>query len=123
MKKGATIIKRTTHEIDATGKVLGRLATRVATLLRGKHKATFQPHIDAGDIVIVRNAGAIRMTGRKREQKVYHRYSGYPGGLKTEKLSQVLQKNSSEVFRRAVEQMLPDIRLRKSMMKRLTIHS
>lgn len=123
MKKKHSSIKRETHEIDATDKTLGRLATHIATLLRGKHKATFQPHIDAGDVVIVRNAGMVRITGKKRAQKVYYHHSGYPGGLKTEKISRVMQKNPSEALRRAVLQMLPDIRLRKSMMKRLTLHS
>jgi len=117
------VTTRATHEIDASEKPLGRLATQVAVLLRGKHKATFQPHIDAGDKVIVQNASKVKLTGQKLTQKVYHSYSGYPGGLKTQKLSQLMVKDPSEVIRRAVFQMLPDNRLRKEMIKRLEIHS
>ena len=121
--KQKVLITRSAHEIDAEGKTLGRLATHIATLLRGKNKATFQPHVDGGDSVIVNNAAKVTLTGQKLSQKVYHRYSGYPGGLKTEKMSQLMTTQPSEVLRRAVYQMLPDIRLRKSMMKRLTIRN
>lgn len=110
-----------THEIDAEGKVLGRLATQIATLLRGKHKATFQPHIDAGDVVVVRHVAGIKFTGQKIDQKVYHRHTGYPGGLRTKKLSTLFGENPAEVLRRAVYQMLPDNKLRKEMIKRLRI--
>ncbi|MBI4253281.1 50S ribosomal protein L13 [Candidatus Uhrbacteria bacterium] len=112
---------RATHEIDAEGKVLGRLATRIATILRGKHKATFQPHIDGGDIVIVRNAGKVKLTGQKMGQKVYHHHTGYPGGLRTKKLSTSFGENPAWVVHHAVYQMLPDNRLRKEMIKRLHI--
>ncbi len=121
--KQKIVINRATHDIDATGKVLGRLATHIATLLRGKNKPTFQPHSDGGDIVVVRHAKDITLTGQKANQKVYHHHSGYPGGLKTEKIAAVIKKNPGEILRRAVYQMLPDIRLRKGMMKRLTIHN
>ena len=121
MKKA--VVTRATHEIDAAEKTLGRLATRIATLLRGKHKPTFQPHIDAGDRVLVTNAKNLKLSGQKLTQKVYYRYSGYPGGLKTKKIAQVMSENPAEVIRAAVYHMLPDNRLRKEMMKRLTIHN
>lgn len=114
-------IQRATHEIDATDKSLGRLATHIATLLRGKNKPTFMPHIDAGDRVVVSNIASVKLTGQKASQKVYHHYSGYPGGLKTQKMAEVLKKDSGDVLRRAVYQMLPDVRFRKEMIKRLTI--
>lgn len=114
-------ILRKTHNIDATGTPLGRLATHVATMLRGKNKATYQPHIDAGDIVIIKNVSHVKYSGQKTTQKVYHSYSGYPGGLKTKKLSEVLAKDPGDALRRAVMQMLPPTRLRNGMMKRLYI--
>lgn len=116
-------IQRAVHEIDAADRTLGRLATRIATLLRGKHKPTFQPHIDAGDKVVVHNARTLKLTGQKLAQKVYYRYSGYPGGLKTKKASVLMQDNPAEILYRAVYQMLPDNRLRKAMIKRLTIYN
>ncbi len=114
-------IERKTHHIDATGEVLGRLATRIALLLRGKNKPTYMPHIDAGDVVFVSNIEAIVITGQKKSQKVYHHYSGYPGGLKTKKIAEVMTKKPGDILRRAVLQMLPPTRLRPSMMKRLHI--
>lgn len=116
-------IERKKHEIDATDQVLGRLATKIALILRGKNKATYQPHIDAGDFVSISNAKHIKITGNKVAQKKYHHYSGYPGGLKTKKLSEFIEKNPGEVLRRAVYQMLPATKLRKDIIKRLTIHS
>ena len=122
LEKRKTIV-RGTHEIDATEKTLGRLATHIATLLRGKNKPSFQPHIDGGDKVVVRNVSKIKITGQKMNQKVYYSYSGYPGGLKTKKLSTLFAVNPADVLRRAVFQMLPDNRLRKEMIKHLDIHS
>lgn len=113
--------KREIHEIDATGKTVGRLSTQIAVLLRGKHKPSFEPHIDAGDFVVVKNASLLKFTGQKLTQKVYHHHSGYPGGLKTKKLSTLFAENPSEVLRKSVLQMLPDIRLRKNMINRLTV--
>jgi large subunit ribosomal protein L13 len=113
-------VVRKTHEIDATDESLGRLASRIAILLRGKNKATFQPHLDEGDCVVILNITAVKLTGQKRNQKVYHHYSGYPGGLKTKKMSDIFDKNPAEVLQRAVCQMLPPTRLRSAMMKRLT---
>ncbi len=114
-------LKREIHEIDATGKTVGRLSTQIAVLLRGKHKPSFEPHIDAGDFVVVKNASRVKFTGQKLTQKVYHHHSGYPGGLKTKKLSTIFAQDPSEVIRKSVLQMLPDIRPRKYMINRLTV--
>ena len=118
MKTG-TKIERATHVIDATDQTVGRLATQIATLLRGKNKPTFERHIDAGDIVQVKNVSALKFTGRKIDQKVYHRYSGYPGGLKTVKLKDLMAKKPEEVLRIAVLHMIPKNRLRPNIIKRL----
>ncbi len=117
----ATPLLRNRHSIDATGLALGRLAVKVSTLLRGKHKATFQPHKDEGDIVEVLNVSKLSFTGKKLSQKEYHHYSGYPGGLKTKKMGDVFKVKPDDVLRRAVREMLPDNRLRTAMMKRLII--
>lgn len=122
-KKHVQKIQRETRTIDATEQVLGRLATRIATLLRGKHKVTYQPNIDGGDIVVVTNARSMKITGAKLDQKKYYHYSGYPGGMKKKDMSTLMEKNPADVLRRAVYQMLPSSRLRKSMMNRLTIQS
>lgn len=113
--------RRESHAIDATGEVLGRLATRITTLLRGKHRATFTPHLDRGDFVVVRNAKDIKITGNKPEQKTYYHHSGYPGGLKRRQLKDVFAKNPADPLRRAVWNMLPKNKLRAQMIKRLTI--
>ncbi len=120
MKKKDTI-KREKHSIDVTDQVLGRVATRIATILRGKHKVSFQPHIDCGDFVVVSGIAGLKFSGKKLEQKVYHHYSGYPGGLKTQKLSYRMKQKPQDVLWHAVYQMLPPNRLRKAMMKRLII--
>jgi large subunit ribosomal protein L13 len=112
---------RDTYTIDAAGKALGRLATDVAIHLRGKHKPEYVPHIDGGDIVVVENVAKMKLTGKKMEQKVYHSYSGYPGGLKTKQIKDIFAKNAGEVLTRAVREMLPPIRFRGAMMKRLII--
>lgn len=114
-------INRKTIEIDATGKVLGRLAAEIARLLMGKHKATYLPNVDAGDTVRVKNADKVKLTGAKIDQKEYHHYSGYPGGLKTRKASELLAKNPGFVLRAAVDRMLPKNTFRARRMKRLTI--
>ncbi|OGD32213.1 50S ribosomal protein L13 [Candidatus Azambacteria bacterium RIFCSPHIGHO2_02_FULL_52_12] len=114
--------ERNAHTIDATDKSLGRLATEVALLLMGKNKATFQRHIDGGDSVDVFNFDAVKITGNKREQKTYYRHSGYPGGLKEEKLKNLLERNPGEVLKKAVYGMLPKNKLRPLMIKRLTTH-
>ena len=114
-------VERKTHTIDASDKVLGRLATEITRLLSGKNKASYVPYLDLGDAVIVENAGKIKITGKKLEQKKYYHYSGYPGGLKTKKMGEVFAKNPAEVLYRAVYNMLPKNKLRKRMFKRLKI--
>jgi large subunit ribosomal protein L13 len=109
--------------IDAEGRTLGRLATQIATILRGKHKPEFAPNLDCGDGVIVVNAGKIRVTGRKLEQKYYYRHSGYPGGLKSVRLDQLLEKKPEQVIRRAVRGMLPDSALSRSCFRRLRVYA
>jgi large subunit ribosomal protein L13 len=114
-------IERKLHKIDAAGRPIGRVATQAALILRGKNKPEYQPNIDLGDIVEVFNLDQAKFTGRKFEQKVYHSYSGYQGGLKTKKMSDIYEKNPAEVLTRAVLQMLPPTRLRNNMMKRLFV--
>lgn len=114
-------VTRQRHEIDATDLTIGRLATRIATLLRGKNKASYQPHLDQGDTVVVSNISKVRFSGKKLSQKEYYSYSGYPGGLKTRKMSDIFKAKPGEVLQRAVKQMLPPTRLREGMMKRLII--
>ena len=97
--------------VDAAGKTLGRLATQIADVLRGKRKPEYTPHCDVGDFVIVVNAEKIAVTGKKREEKLYHRHSGYPGGLRTRTLNDMLERRPEEVIRKAVKGMLPRNRL------------
>lgn len=111
---------RPTHKINADGKVLGRLATEVANLLRGKNKVEFAPHLDCGDQVVVYNVDSIRVTGRKLETKTYFRHSGYLGNMKTKTLSQVPM---TEAFYAAVRGMLPDNKLRAKWLKRLKLYA
>lgn len=114
-------ITRTTHKIDAAGKVVGRLAAEISLLLQGKNRTDYKPNIDVGDAVVVENAAALVVTGNKMDNKVYYRHSGHPGGLKEEKLKDVFEKDPGEVLRRAVLRMLPKNKLRNERMKRLTI--
>lgn len=116
-------ITRTTKTIDASGQSIGRLASEIATILQGKHKATYQPNIDMGDFVEVHNAAQVRITGNKLTGKTYYRHSGYPGGLKRTALKDVVAKDPGEALRRAVRNMLPKNRLRNGRMKRLTVHN
>ncbi|MFC2022100.1 50S ribosomal protein L13 [Chloroflexota bacterium] len=118
----ASDIKREWHLVDASGKVLGRLATQVASLLMGKHKPIFCRHLDTGDFVVVINAEQIRVTGNKAKQKLYYRHSGYPGGLKSINLERMMQTHPTRVIEHAVKGMLPHTRLAAGMMKRLRIH-
>ena len=106
-------------EIDATNQSLGRLASQIALLLRGKDSPKFQPHVLNEEKVVVSNVDKIKFTGRKLEQKKYYHYSGYPGGIKERKMGEVFAKNPKEVLRRAVFGMLPKNRLRKEMIKNL----
>ena len=113
-------ITRSRVTIDAVGFTFGRLATRVATTLRGKHKPTFAPNIDAGDFVHVTNLGKVRFTGNKMTDKIRYRYSGYPGGMTATSLQVRWDKDPERVLREAVYNMLPSNRLRASMVKRLS---
>ena len=113
------MMKREIHTIDATGKVLGRLATEIAVLLRGKHKPDFVPYKDMGDFVVVKNVDKIKVTGKKIEKKKYYRHSGYLGGLKEIPLKKLFEKNPAEVLRKAVWGMLPSNKLRPEQIKRL----
>ena len=109
--------------IDATGMTLGRLATQIATVLKGKHKPIYSPHLDTGDFVIVVNAHKVRVTGRKLDQKFYYRHSGYPGGLKEISLRDQLDRHPDRVIRFAVRGMLPKNRLGRQMIKKLKIYA
>ena len=120
-KKGD--IKRDWFIIDAKDKILGRVATRVAIILRGKHKPIFSPHLDTGDGVVIINAAKIRVTGRKMSQKVYRRYSGYPGGLREVTLETLLAKKPATVMRLAVRRMLPGGPLGRQLLKKLKIYA
>ncbi|MEA3295841.1 MAG: 50S ribosomal protein L13 [Patescibacteria group bacterium] len=112
-------MKRKTHIIDATDKSLGRLAVKVALLLRGKNRSDFVPYKDMGDIVMIRNMKKVKFTGKKMEQKKYARHSGYLGGLKETPLKKLFEKSSGEVLKKAVYGMLPNNKLRANMLKRL----
>jgi large subunit ribosomal protein L13 len=109
--------------VDATGKTLGRLATQVADALRGKRKPEYTPHIDVGDFVIVVNAEKVSVTGNKREDKLYYRHSGYPGGLRARSLGQMLERRPEEVVRRAVKGMLPRNRLGRAQLRKLKVYA
>lgn len=115
-------VERRWYLIDAKGKVLGRLATRIAMILRGKTKAIYTPHVDTGDQVIVINAARVAVTGRKLEQKLYRHYSGYPGGLKEKDLETMLKRKPEEVIMRAVKGMLPHNKLGRKMLKKLKVY-
>lgn len=116
-------IQRNWYVIDAQGQTLGRLASRVATLLRGKHKPEYTPHVDCGDYVIVVNAEKIHVTGQKMSQKMYYRHSGYPGGLKQVTLRNQLNKFPTRVIESAVRGMLPKNRLGRKMFKKLKVYA
>ncbi len=111
------------HVIDASGKTLGRLASEVATLLLGKHKPIYTPHLNTGDFVIVVNAAKVRVTGKKAQQKVYHRHSNYPGGLKSTTFAKMLETHPTRVIESAVKGMIPHNRLGRDMMSRLKVYA
>ena len=119
----ASDVKRQWWIVDADGATLGRLATRVAAALRGKHKVAFTDHLDVGDPVVVVNAAKIRVTGKKLQQKQYVRHSGYPGGLRAETLERLLARRPEEVVRRAVRGMLPRNRLGERMIHKLFVYA
>lgn len=110
------------HVIDASGETLGRLATQVATLLMGKHKPIYMPNLNTGDFVVVVNAAKVRVTGKKGEQKVYYRHSGYLGGLRSTTFDKMMQKHPTRAVEYAVQGMLPKNRLGRSMLKRLKVY-
>ncbi len=114
-----TKVQRQWHVIDASSAPVGRVATKVANFLRGKHKRTFTPNVDCGDFVVVINGSKLIFTGRKIEQKVYYRHSGYLGGLKKKSLKDEIVRNPEFVFRNAVRSMLDEVKFRKAMMGRL----
>lgn len=114
-------MKRKTHIIDASDKIPGRLAAKIAILLQGKHKSDFAPNKDMGDIVLVKNVKKLKIGQKKSEQKKYYRHSGYLGGLKEISLSELFEKNPNEVLKKAVFGMLPKNKLRVRMIKRLKI--
>lgn len=106
-------------EVDASSNTLGRVATQIANILRGKNKRSFTPHMDLGDFVVAVNVGKLHVSGRKVEQKKYHHYSGYPGGLRTKQLKDLIFLKPELVLRKAVFNMIDDNKLRKPMMRRL----
>jgi large subunit ribosomal protein L13 len=116
-------IQREWFVVDAEGMVLGRLATEVATILRGKHKPTYTPHIDTGDHVIVINADKVVLTSNKGEKTLVHRHSGYPGGLRTKTYGQLIAEKPEEAVRRAVRGMIPKNRLGRQMIKKLKVYA
>jgi len=111
------------HLVDADGKTLGRVATQIATLLRGKHKPQFTPNADLGDFVVVVNAGKIKMTGKRPELKEYFQHTGYPGGATFEKFKDVMSKNPQRVFEHALRGMLPHNRLGRQIIKKLKVYA
>jgi large subunit ribosomal protein L13 len=115
--------ERVWHVVDAEGKTLGRLATQIADVLRGKRKPTYTPHVDVGDFVIVVNAEKVAVTGDKREKKLYWRHSGYPGGIRSRTLGDLLEKRPEEVIRRAVKGMLPRNRLARQQLGKLKVYA
>ena len=119
----ANDIERRWYLVDAEGQTLGRLATRIADTLRGKRKPEYTPHLDTGDFVVVVNADKISVTGKKREQKLYYRHSGYPGGLRARTLAEQLERRPTEVLRKAVKGMLPRNRLANRQITKLKIYA
>ena len=116
-------LKRDWVVIDATDVVLGRLATQAATLLRGKHKPTFAPHVDGGDFVIIVNASKVALTGQKREQKLAYRHSGYPGGLRATSYAELLESNPERAVEKAIKGMLPHNSLGRQMANKLKVYA
>ncbi|MDO8662262.1 MAG: 50S ribosomal protein L13 [Candidatus Omnitrophota bacterium] len=116
-------VKRVWYLVDAKDKILGRMAAKVASILRGKHKPIFTPHVDTGDAVIIINASQVRLTGRKAKQKVYRRYSGYPGGLREVSFEKMFKNKPTTVIKLAVRRMLPGGALGHDMLKKLKIYA
>lgn len=116
-------IRRAWYLVDADGQVLGRLASEVAKILRGKHKPTFAPHLDTGDHVVVVNAAGVRLTGDKLAKKVYHRHSGYPGGIRTIPYERLMAERPELVVEKAVRGMLPKTRLGRQLIRKLKVYA
>lgn len=116
-------VDRKWHVIDADGKVVGRLASRVASILRGKHKPIFTPHVDTGDYVVIVNADKVRFTGNKLEQKSYYRHSGFIGGIKKETAKDIMNEKPEKILLLAVRGMLPKNRLGRQLFKKLKVYS
>ncbi|HEX9949775.1 MAG TPA: 50S ribosomal protein L13 [Thermodesulfobacteriota bacterium] len=116
-------VEKTWYLIDANGKVLGRLASEIAKILRGKNKVVFSPHVDTGDFVVVVNAEKVRLTGDKLKGKVYYHHSGYPGGLKAMVAEKLLAKKPEELLRRAVKGMMPKNKLGNKVFKKLKVYA
>lgn len=108
--------------VDAKGKILGRMATKIAQILSGKHKPIYTPHLDTGDFVVVINAKEVRVTGKKYTQKIYYHHSGYPGGLKKRTFEELMEKKPEEIIIRAVKGMLPKNKLGRKMLKKLKVY-
>ena len=119
----ASEIERKWYVVDAAGQPLGRLASKVAHVLRGKHRPEFTPHVDTGDFVIITNAAQVTLSGNKLEGKFYHRHSGYPGGLKSESYGHLLERKPEFVVERAVKGMLPKNSLGRQMFRKLKVYS
>lgn len=119
----AKSIQRQKHVVDASGKILGRLATEVAKYLMGKHKRQFVPYLDIGDFVVVTNASKVKLSGKKMDQKVYTRHSGYPGGLKVEAFDKLIVRKPEYVIEHAVRGMLPHNKLGRQMIKKLKVYA
>ena len=116
-------IERKWYLIDAEGETLGRLATKAATILRGKHKTTYTPHVDCGDYIIVINASKVRLTGKKLSDKMYYNHSGYPGGLRERTAKEMVKHYPEEMVERAIKGMLPHGRLGRQMGKKLFVYA
>jgi large subunit ribosomal protein L13 len=121
--QGPQAVERKWYVVDAEGETLGRLATELAVILRGKHKPQYTPHVDTGDFVVVVNADKVVVTGRKAEQKVYRRHTGYPGGLKTTSYETMMRRKPAEVLRKAVFGMMPKSRLARQQVKKLKVYA
>ena len=111
------------YMIDANGEILGRLAVKVATIIRGKNKPTFTPHVDTGDYVVIVNAGKVRLTGNKLKDKIYYRHTGYPGGIRKISAEKLLQKKPEEVLKKAIKGMLPKNSLGRKILKKAKIYA
>ncbi|MCX7828736.1 MAG: 50S ribosomal protein L13 [Thermanaerothrix sp.] len=116
-------VERKWYVVDATDKHLGRLASRIALVLSGKHRPTYTPHVDTGDFVVVINAEKVGLTGKKREQSMVHRFSGYSGGLKSVSYGKILDQNPEKLIERVVKGMLPKNRLGRAMFKKLKVYA